>query len=232
MLIPRNAIDRNDFNAYYGNCFLIDPNTNQPSVLLEVQHGETAEYPHAFLVENYIGDSYTKLKSETKRYEGRATEKFYDTSIYNNYPLGYRSLDQGRQLFYFHNSPVRLGQRGLNFRRIGVDIDRTTQFGFGHLIKMQIEFQEQKAAWLILKPEFIGIKDGIEMMVRGERASIALCPEAALVLSTSKDSKNFPISVLYKQRLLAKADVHGNLVSDAVSNLDLLDKALNYVQAR
>jgi hypothetical protein len=232
MLIPRNAIDRTDFNAYYANCFLIDPNTNQPAVLIEVQHGETAEWPHVFFTENFVGDSYNKLKHETKRYEGPATEKFYDTSIYSNFPLGYRSIDQGRQLFYFHNSPARLGQRGLNFRRIGVDIDRTTQFGFGHLVKMHIEFQERRAAWLILKPEFIGIKDGIEMMARGERASIALCPEAALVLSTSKDAKEFPISVLYKQRLLAKASLDGNVVSESPSNLDLLNKALAHVQAR
>ncbi len=233
MKIPINAINPDDYHAYYSGCYLIDPISKAPARLVRCgwweQEGH-AQYP-AYVELELAEQTKTGITGRRVQYHGEQTVPFYDTAMYSNYPLGYRSVAGGKSLLYLYHNPVRIGSRGISHRRLGVDPEAVTQLAFHHLLENTTvglssgSWNTPNGTWTILRPEFIEINKAAKLILDGLRPSVAVSPETALALSAASSNTNYPINVLYRQLVVGKIDVTGK-IEYTPKHIKLMAKAL------
>jgi hypothetical protein len=124
--------------------------------------------------------SGTVEKPKTERIQ-MPGDFFTDLSVFATPTLGWRMAAQGRYLAHY-SKVTRSNHRGLAPNNITTYIAPSTQFLNTHgSISTEYYSRTSNVVQIIMRPEFVTLKDGIEAMNKGDLFSFCISPTLAIM---------------------------------------------------
>jgi len=165
---------RDDFISYYGGSFLLSPSTNK---VVRVLQGDPARESHVILTDK----SSVHLRD-------------LDWKHVKTPQLGFRTLENGRLLYYVQRRAVRERQKGVTPVAIVIDIPGimtsiAQELGYSQDVARLAQLND-KLAEAIFHPEFVSMEDALELLASKRHAvAFALSPDWAITLGLHSDKR-------------------------------------------
>jgi hypothetical protein len=203
-IIPKNQLNINDFNMYFSECFVLDPHTGLPGIIIQRYRDEDREDRADTLRVSLVeGKMPGKLKLRDVYYRNADIDPFFDMKLYYKGDLGYRSYNGGKELLYMDHQPLRIPSRGLSRRRVRINHDLMVLMTNNLVSTIE---RDRDLCWLVFNPESTELNKAVDKMFEGKSTFAIVDKDRALVLNGLPDCDRYPVLFKYRTAVIGKFD--------------------------